>query len=629
MIDRSDGIYSDTLSAEQTVIHQQRLLRAVNDTSRILLAAINEITFEASVLEGMSIIAHCLNVDRGYIWQNENKHGVSHYVMRFEWQNDFGRRTNPVENKISFPYSDIPTWEAKFLRGECVNGPLNDMSKEEQDRLLDHGMKSVFAIPVYLNDAFWGYVSFDDCHTERMLISEELDILRSVSLIIVNAINRNEQTMKNREEHDRRNKLLNAVNNTASVLLQAEVDEFESSLLRCMEMMGEAVNADRVYFWRNHTINDKLYCTQLYEWSEGADPQQDNEYTIDISYEDSMPGWEETLSSGQSINGIVREMDDNARAQLSPQGILSILVVPVFLNDKFWGFVGFDDCHSERIFSDSEEKILRSGSLLFAHALLRNELTYGIRETARKLETALEEAKAASRAKSNFLSNMSHEMRTPMNAIMGLLQIAEMQGMPDNMKDFSRKMNTASHSLMRLIDDVLDFSDIEYDVFKLSESLFDFNTMVRDVLLAADDKASKKRQLINCNIDAKIPVSLYGDEKRVRQVIHNLLGNAVKFSPEDGEINFNAFLESADNGSVVVKFEVTDNGIGISPDHKSKLFSVFEQADGSLNREYSGIGIGLALSKRIADMLNGNIWVDSELGKGAKFYFTCRLRKTA
>jgi len=252
-----------------------------------------------------------------------------------------------------------------------------------------------------------------------------------------------------------------------------------------------------------------------------------------------------------------------------------------------------------------------------------------IRELENGLILSKEHAEYLSRAKSEFLSRMSHEMRTPMNAIMGLLQIAEMQGMPDNMKDFSRKMNTASHSLMRLIDDVLDFSDIEYDVFKLSESLFDFNTMVRDVLLAADDKASKKRQLINCNIDAKIPVSLYGDEKRVRQVIHNLLGNAVKFSPEDGEINFNAFLESADNGSVVVKFEVTDNGIGISPDHKSKLFSVFEQADGSLNREYSGIGIGLALSKRIADMLNGNIWVDSELGKGAKFYFTCRLRKTA
>ena len=629
MIDRSDGIYSDTLSAEQTVIHQQRLLRAVNDTSRILLAAINEITFEASVLEGMSIIAHCLNVDRGYIWQNENKHGVSHYVMRFEWQNDFGRRTNPVENKISFPYSDIPTWEAKFLRGECVNGPLNDMSKEEQDRLLDHGMKSVFAIPVYLNDAFWGYVSFDDCHTERMLISEELDILRSVSLIIVNAINRNEQTMKNREEHDRRNKLLNAVNNTASVLLQAEVDEFESSLLRCMEMMGEAVNADRVYFWRNHTINDKLYCTQLYEWSEGADPQQDNEYTIDISYEDSMPGWEETLSSGQSINGIVREMDDNARAQLSPQGILSILVVPVFLNDKFWGFVGFDDCHSERIFSDSEEKILRSGSLLFAHALLRNELTYGIRETARKLETALEEAKAASRAKSNFLSNMSHEMRTPMNAIIGMTQIGK-TALNVEKKDYAfEKIGGASSHLLGVINDVLDMSKIEAGKFDLNITDFNFEKMLQKVINVTGFRLDEKKQKFNLYLDPDIPKNLLGDEQRITQIITNLLTNAVKFTPEQGSIWLKSYFVGEENGKCSIKIEVRDTGIGIASEHHERLFSSFEQAETSTSRKYGGTGLGLAICKRIVELMGGRIWVVSELGNGAAFIFTVKLERGA
>jgi len=250
-----------------------------------------------------------------------------------------------------------------------------------------------------------------------------------------------------------------------------------------------------------------------------------------------------------------------------------------------------------------------------------------IRELEAGLIASKEHAEYLSRAKSEFLSRMSHEMRTPMNAIMGLLQIADIQGVQENMKDHFRKMNGAAHALLHLIDDVLDFSDMEYDVFKLSESEFNFNIMVRDLLLAADDKASKKQQLINCTIDPEIPVSLYGDEKRLKQVIKNFLGNAVKFSPEDGDICFNANMVNADNETVTVRFEVSDNGIGISKEQHEKLFSVFEQGDGSMNREYSGIGIGLALSKRIIEMMGGDILVESELGKGTKFYFTCKFKK--
>lgn len=411
---------------KQKLEHQQRLLHAVDKTAEILLAAIDEETFEESVLQGMGIIARCLNVDRGYIWQNITVGGVVYYAMRFEWQDDLGRQTNPVENKAVYPYTHIPGWEAKFLRNECVNGSMDDLTKEEQQRLQPHGMVSVFAIPVFLRNYFWGWVSFDDCRQKRSITDNDMSILRSVGLMLANAINRNDMSVKVRDAQKQRTNLLDTVNNVANILLQAEVDEFEDAMRRCMKMMGEAVNADRVYIWRNHTGDDgRLYSTQLYEWSEGAAPQQSNEYTIDIPYDDNAPGWEETLSSGRCINGLVRDMDPVAQAQLSPQGIMSILVLPVFLRDVFWGFVGFDDCHSERIFTENEESILRSGSLLIAHALLRNDLTLSLRDAAAELESALEEAQAASKAKSNFLSNMSHEMRTPMNAIIGMTQIGK------------------------------------------------------------------------------------------------------------------------------------------------------------------------------------------------------------
>ena len=371
MAKQHDG-NSEILDVTQKLKHQQMLLHAVNYTAQILMASVDEETFAAAVLEGMKTIAHCLDVDRGYIWKNEIKDGIPYYTMLFEWQNDAGRQANPVENKITYPYSQIPNWEKCFLKGECVNIPYSNMEKEESERLQSHGIKSVFAIPVYLQKYFWGYVSFDDCQRERTLPNDEINILRSVSLMIASSINNNEQAHKILETQNQKTNLLNTVNSAANILLQADVDEFEKVILQCMSMMGEAVDVDRVYIWRNHTVEDKLYCTQLYEWSEGAEPQQNSEYTVSIPYTENL---EKTLSSGKCINGIVREMDSAEKEHLEPQGILSVLIVPVFLRDKFWGFVGFDDCQNERIFTENEESILRSGSLLIAHAMLRNDLT--------------------------------------------------------------------------------------------------------------------------------------------------------------------------------------------------------------------------------------------------------------
>jgi signal transduction histidine kinase len=623
----SDSGNLDFFYTAKKLKHQQMLLHAVNETAQVLLAAIDEERFEASVLKGMKILSGCLDVDRGYIWQNETRHGILHYAMRFEWQNDTGRHTNPVENKVVYPYTDIPSWESKFRKGECVNGPLNNLSKEEQDRLLNHGMKSVFAIPVYLQNYFWGYVSFDDCRHERTLAEDEIDILRSVSLMMVNAINRNDQLSRDRDVHYQRNKLLNTVNNVAAFLLQVEVDEFESALLRCMGMMGEAVNADRVYIWRNHSVDGKMYCTQLYEWSEDFAPQQGSKYTVDIPYSENIPGWEETLSSGQCVNGIVREMNANCRAQLSPQGIMSVLVVPVFLREQFWGFVGFDDCHRERIFSENEESILRSGSLLIAHAMLRNDLTLGMRSTALELASAFEEAQAASRAKSNFLSNMSHEMRTPMNAIIGMTQIGKTADSMEK-KDYAfEKIEGASNHLLGVINDVLDMSKIEAGKFELSVTEFDFEKMIQKAINVTGFRIEEKHQRFSLYLDPEIPQILSGDDQRLTQVITNLLTNAVKFTPEQGSICLNAYFVNEENGICVIKMEVKDTGIGISREQQARLFSSFEQAESSISRKFGGTGLGLAICKRIVGMMDGNIWVESEPGEGSTFAFTVKLKR--
>jgi signal transduction histidine kinase/FixJ family two-component response regulator len=434
------------------------------------------------------------------------------------------------------------------------------------------------------------------------------------------------QMMREIEERDI---LLQTVNHAATVLLRSEAEQFAADLHHCMGLMAEAVDVDRVYIWKNHTVDGQLYSTQVYEWSEQVEPQQGNEYTVDISYNENTPGWEEKLSRGDCINGLVRDMFPAERAQLVPQGIKSILIVPVFLNYRFWGIVGFDDCHRERIFSDNEEAILRSGSLLIAHALVRNEMTQNLRDTAAQLENAVEEARNANKAKSIFLANMSHEIRTPMNAIIGMINIGKTSE-EIGRKDYClNRIEEASVHLLGVINDILDMSKIESGKFDLSLAEFHFEKMLQRVMNVVKFRADEKHQVLTVQIDKNVPKILIGDDQHLAQVVTNLVGNAVKFTPEKGSVHIAAEFLAEENGICTIQIKVTDTGIGISPEQQTGLFQSFQQAENSTSRKFGGTGLGLAISKNIVEMMGGAIWVESELGKGAVFAFTVRLARGA
>ena len=239
----------------------------------------------------------------------------------------------------------------------------------------------------------------------------------------------------------------------------------------------------------------------------------------------------------------------------------------------------------------------------------------------------LDAAQSASKAKGNFLANMSHEIRTPLNAVIGMTSIARASHNIERKDYCLDKISESSSHLLNIINDILDMSKIEASKFELSFANFDFERMLKRVSDVIAFRVNEKQQEFIIHIDLNIPRFLNGDEQHLAQVITNLLGNAVKFTPEGGCIRLNAFLAEEENGVCTIQIAVIDSGIGISEEQQARLFSSFEQADSSISRKFGGTGLGLAISKRIVEMMDGRIWIESEPDKGSKFAFTIRVKR--
>lgn len=241
-------------------------------------------------------------------------------------------------------------------------------------------------------------------------------------------------------------------------------------------------------------------------------------------------------------------------------------------------------------------------------------------------EQARAQAEAANASKSTFLSNMSHEMRTPLNAILGMARIAQETGDPDRIQYCIDQINHAGGHLLEVINDVLDMSKIESGKLELNEAPFAVEDMLRKVAHVIAFRANEKRQRLSLHLAPDVPRALMADEQRLRQVLVNLLSNAVKFTPEDGDIKLSVELLSLSGGLCTLTFTVQDSGIGISKEQLQHLFRPFAQADAGISRRYGSTGLGLVISQRIVRMMHGEIQVDSIPGQGASFSFNVRVR---
>jgi len=419
-------------------------------------------------------------------------------------------------------------------------------------------------------------------------------------------------------EIEKRSNLLDNLNQAANFLLQSEISDFEMNLYMCMGMIGKTVSADRVCLWKNHTEEGKLHCVLISEWPGDPESRIKSDGIVSISYDDDLPGWKEMLSQGECINSVVRDLSLSGRAQIVARDIKSLFIAPILVRGEFWGFVGFDDFNNEKVLFENEVSTLRSGSLLISNALLRNEMIQDIHESNVKLETALKDTQRANDAKSDFLANMSHEMRTPLNAIIGLSGLSlENSRLEEDIRSNLEKVYNSGDMLLSIVNDILDISKIEAGMMELVEVEYDVPSLINDTVTQNILHIGEKQIEFKLDICGDLLARLYGDELRVKQIMNNLLSNAIKYTDE-GTVALGIYCKK-DDCKVWITIKVSDTGKGIRREDLDKLFKDYSQLDLESNRRTEGTGLGLPITKNLAEIMNGTIKVESEYGKGSVF----------
>jgi PAS domain S-box-containing protein len=327
---------------------------------------------------------------------------------------------------------------------------------------------------------------------------------------------------------------------------------------------------------------------------------------------------EQVIRSGQPLIGRV----EGARLADGQFRWLSTIKMPIHdAQGRITGLVGISRDITERM--RAEEKLKRYAAELEAARDVQEQATRELTKAFEDLAIAKGRAEAASQAKSEFLANMSHEIRTPLNGILGMSELLFDTPLSAEQSEYLTMLKSSTDALLTLVNDILDFSKIEAHKVSLDAIEFKLAESLGDTLKSLAIRASQKRLELACALSSQVPDYLIGDPGRLRQIILNLVGNAIKFT-EKGEVEVQVEVDSQTEDHAMLHFSVRDTGIGIPFEKQQVIFGPFEQADASTTRRYGGTGLGLAITSRLVSLMGGRIWVESAPGEGSNFHFTGR-----
>lgn len=397
--------------------------------------------------------------------------------------------------------------------------------------------------------------------------------------------------------------------------------DFQKATQKAITILGDGAGADRAYLFENSMDEEGNYfSSQRFEWSGlGVDPEIDNPNLQGLPISVFGESMTFLLENEIYFNIVSQIEDEGLKGLLESQEIKSILLIPIFVEKRFWGFVGFDDCHKEREWSEAETALLISFAESISNAIERKNMEQNLR-------LSMQQANEASIAKSEFLANMSHEIRTPLNGVIGFSDLLMKTELDKTQKEFLKSIIQSGNLLLDIINDVLDFSKIEAGKLELSPTNVSLVKLAHESLKLVEPTIEEKGLELKITLDPLLPKSVIVDATRIKQVLINLLGNAAKFT-QKGEIELSILkLGESENGQKVdLEFAVRDTGIGISKEKEQVIFEAFAQEDNSTTRKYGGTGLGLSISNKILNLMDSRLELETKLGSGSRFSFSITL----